>query len=144
MSIYDMLYCEWLFFFSSRRRHTICALVPGVQTCALPISARREPSTGATAGEAGGYRGAGAAGGARDPLPPDLLRSGRAPLADRPPREPAAADQSRHRPPAARLREADHRRRAGGGGGGERRGSHPALRPERHGGGQEGGDKIQI
>src|SRR3546814_6183809 len=25
------------FFFSSRRRHTICALVPGVQTCALPI-----------------------------------------------------------------------------------------------------------
>src|SRR3546814_4893620 len=28
------------FFFSSRRRHTICALVTGVQTCALPISAR--------------------------------------------------------------------------------------------------------
>src|SRR3546814_4224668 len=28
-----------LFFFSSRRRHTICALVTGVQTCALPISA---------------------------------------------------------------------------------------------------------
>src|SRR3546814_1595249 len=27
-----------LFFFSSRRRHTICALVTGVQTCALPIS----------------------------------------------------------------------------------------------------------
>src|SRR3546814_16257624 len=26
------------FFFSSRRRHTICALVTGVQTCALPIS----------------------------------------------------------------------------------------------------------
>src|SRR3546814_5732414 len=26
-----------LFFFSSRRRHTICALVTGVQTCALPI-----------------------------------------------------------------------------------------------------------
>src|SRR3546814_9989878 len=25
------------FFFSSRRRHTICALVTGVQTCALPI-----------------------------------------------------------------------------------------------------------
>src|SRR3546814_1708620 len=24
-------------FFSSRRRHTICALVTGVQTCALPI-----------------------------------------------------------------------------------------------------------
>src|SRR3546814_14228298 len=29
------------FFFSSRRRHTRCALVTGVQTCALPISAQR-------------------------------------------------------------------------------------------------------
>src|SRR3546814_3350583 len=27
------------FFFSSRRRHTRCALVTGVQTCALPICA---------------------------------------------------------------------------------------------------------
>src|SRR3546814_9386444 len=27
-----------LFFFSRRRRHTRCALVTGVQTCALPIS----------------------------------------------------------------------------------------------------------
>src|SRR3546814_7826069 len=27
----------YLFFFSSRRRHTRCALVTGVQTCALPI-----------------------------------------------------------------------------------------------------------
>src|SRR3546814_5645955 len=26
-----------IFFFSSRRRHTSCALVTGVQTCALPI-----------------------------------------------------------------------------------------------------------
>src|SRR3546814_10725148 len=32
--------CVVLFFFlSSRRRHTRCALVTGVQTCALPISA---------------------------------------------------------------------------------------------------------
>src|SRR3546814_6748626 len=30
-----------LFFFSSRRRHTRCALVTGVQTCALPISLSR-------------------------------------------------------------------------------------------------------
>src|SRR3546814_5891507 len=30
-----MCFC---FFFSSRRRHTRCALVTGVQTCALPIS----------------------------------------------------------------------------------------------------------
>src|SRR3546814_8113386 len=29
------------FFFSSRRRHTRCALVTGVQTCALPISQPR-------------------------------------------------------------------------------------------------------
>src|SRR3546814_17713660 len=28
------------FFFSSRRRHTRCALVTGVQTCALPICRR--------------------------------------------------------------------------------------------------------
>src|SRR3546814_2177287 len=28
-----------MFFFSSRRRHTKCALVTGVQTCALPIIA---------------------------------------------------------------------------------------------------------
>src|SRR3546814_8803990 len=28
----------FVFFFSSRRRHTRCALVTGVQTCALPIS----------------------------------------------------------------------------------------------------------
>src|SRR3546814_5440967 len=30
--------CSLFFFFSSRRRHTRCALVTGVQTCALPIS----------------------------------------------------------------------------------------------------------
>src|SRR3546814_20645140 len=29
--------CVLLFFFSSRRRHTRCELVTGVQTCALPI-----------------------------------------------------------------------------------------------------------
>src|SRR3546814_3198014 len=32
-----MLCCIYFFFFSSRRRHTRCALVTGVQTCALPI-----------------------------------------------------------------------------------------------------------
>src|SRR3546814_13160320 len=31
---------EFIFFFSSRRRHTRCALVTGVQTCALPIYAQ--------------------------------------------------------------------------------------------------------
>src|SRR3546814_3185422 len=33
------LVCMFFFFFSSRRRHTRCALVTGVQTCALPIYA---------------------------------------------------------------------------------------------------------
>src|SRR3546814_20591667 len=33
-----MVFRGFLFFFSSRRRHTRCALVTGVQTCALPIS----------------------------------------------------------------------------------------------------------
>src|SRR3546814_6848890 len=36
-----MLFMSFVFsflFFSSRRRHTRCALVTGVQTCALPIS----------------------------------------------------------------------------------------------------------
>src|SRR3546814_17675096 len=32
-----MLLFSCVFFFSSRRRHTRCALVTGVQTCALPI-----------------------------------------------------------------------------------------------------------
>src|SRR3546814_16793915 len=34
--VYRSIFC--VFFFSSRRRHTRCALVTGVQTCALPIS----------------------------------------------------------------------------------------------------------
>src|SRR3546814_5554651 len=34
------VYCN--VFFSSRRRHTSCALVTGVQTCALPILPRIE------------------------------------------------------------------------------------------------------
>src|SRR3546814_7919614 len=36
---------DWLiFFFSSRRRHTRCALGTRVQTCALPISLRSQPA----------------------------------------------------------------------------------------------------
>src|SRR3546814_4191229 len=37
---YNVLLSLSLFFFSSRRRHTRCALVTGVQTCALPILER--------------------------------------------------------------------------------------------------------
>src|SRR3546814_4798392 len=36
----------FIFFFSSRRRHTRCALVTGVQTCALPIFASLSFATG--------------------------------------------------------------------------------------------------
>src|SRR3546814_205471 len=36
-----MLMCSFDFCFSSRRRHTRCALVTGVQTCALPICSKR-------------------------------------------------------------------------------------------------------
>src|SRR3546814_9566859 len=32
-----LFWFSYFFFFSSRRRHTRCALVTGVQTCALPI-----------------------------------------------------------------------------------------------------------
>src|SRR3546814_3901233 len=37
MDVYYLLFVVFFFFFSSRRRHTRCALVTGVQTCALPI-----------------------------------------------------------------------------------------------------------
>src|SRR3546814_8688881 len=46
-----------VFFFSSRRRHTRCALVTGVQTCALPI-----------------FRALRRAGGAREDEVDDVLR----------------------------------------------------------------------
>src|SRR3546814_7224874 len=48
-----------LVFFSSRGRHTRCALVTGVQTCALPIS----PARGAEAARLGGGARQAAAGG---------------------------------------------------------------------------------
>src|SRR3546814_6845990 len=41
--LYVRMYLISLFFFSSRRRHTRCALVTGVQTCALPIFSDVEP-----------------------------------------------------------------------------------------------------
>src|SRR3546814_12208567 len=40
------------FFFSSRRRHTSCALVTGVQTCALPICFICHAGKGSAAGHA--------------------------------------------------------------------------------------------
>src|SRR3546814_1327771 len=47
MSFWYVFCCFGLFFFSSRRRHTRCALVTGVQTCALPISDLVTLSSGA-------------------------------------------------------------------------------------------------
>src|SRR3546814_14099521 len=44
------------FFFSSRGRHTICALVTGVQTCALPICAHLAAQRFGDAGEIGRAR----------------------------------------------------------------------------------------
>src|SRR3546814_12508383 len=42
--LFSFCSCSYIFFFfSSRRRHTRCALVTGVQTCALPISLRAQP-----------------------------------------------------------------------------------------------------
>src|SRR3546814_2696352 len=43
--MYVLLYSHIFFFFSSRRRHTRCALVTGVQTCALPICRSPVPAT---------------------------------------------------------------------------------------------------
>src|SRR3546814_7591604 len=46
-----------VFFFSSRRRHTRCALVTGVQTCALPIfEARARPFRESRSGAEGARR----------------------------------------------------------------------------------------
>src|SRR3546814_5317692 len=42
------------FFFSSRRRHTRCALVTGVQTCALPIFKEAMAEAGLTIGQIDG------------------------------------------------------------------------------------------
>src|SRR3546814_1276471 len=53
--LFVVIVCDF-FFFSSRRRHTRCALVTGVQTCALPILPmtviRTRPSASSTTVEA--------------------------------------------------------------------------------------------
>src|SRR3546814_4463652 len=62
MDVFGMCMCvcildvwAFVFFFSSRRRHTRCALVTGVQACALPISEWIEASLGRPA--VAGFRG---------------------------------------------------------------------------------------
>src|SRR3546814_1608145 len=49
MSLFDCIFIVFFFFFSSRRRHTRCALVTGVQTCALPISSNSDQASALTA-----------------------------------------------------------------------------------------------
>src|SRR3546814_6586380 len=55
----SLCYCTFyffFFFFSSRRRHTRCALVTGVQTCALPIYVREPEHRVARRADDGVYR----------------------------------------------------------------------------------------
>src|SRR3546814_640075 len=47
MVLVGVVLSDWFFFFSSRRRHTRCALVTGVQTCALPIFKKIAPALAA-------------------------------------------------------------------------------------------------
>src|SRR3546814_8464672 len=51
-----MVRCVVVVFFSGRRRHTRCALVTGVQTCALPIcwNLGAQQSTGYSSGDVAG------------------------------------------------------------------------------------------
>src|SRR3546814_2873094 len=48
LSVICIVFFSCCFFFSSRRRHTRCALVTGVQTCALPIWTRRRVEASAS------------------------------------------------------------------------------------------------
>src|SRR3546814_9413592 len=75
----------FFFFFSSRRRHTRCALVTGVQTCALPIlvPAARHQGRGAPCGESFWHWALGADGGYGHAQPP--FRSSRLIGAERQP-----------------------------------------------------------
>src|SRR3546814_8625597 len=78
------LFCFFFFFFSSRRRHTRCALVTGVQTCALPISSDPTKSRGGLRPDAALRRiGRDARSHHRDPTPPLRHQIGRASCRER-------------------------------------------------------------
>src|SRR3546814_2459944 len=70
-----------LFCFSSRRRHTRCAVVTGVQTCALPISFRNR-SASRTAGAGVIDASSGVAGCRADPVTGHLIEQRRRSLFD--------------------------------------------------------------
>src|SRR3546814_2884939 len=107
---FSTLYFAYVFFFSSRRRHTRCPLGAGFQTCALPIGPCRDPERrGADpcAGDRGGRRYRHRRYRAADG------RGGTGPVALCPHRRPRRAILCARRPytGAARLRGLDDRRR---------------------------------
>src|SRR3546814_1627550 len=79
-------------FFSSRRRHTICALVTGVQTCALPICCFRASQTTGRSPPSNGDKGQNQTVSSSDPLPSKMnmqAHSGACELNARPKKPPS-------------------------------------------------------
>src|SRR3546814_7873213 len=101
MGFVMMLLC--VFFFSSRRRHTRCALVTGVQTCALPILRACRPiglSTGGPPREARGH--------SRRANQP-IKRRQQPPLTAKSPYEPEGDRRRKRQPPAPPPRSGERR-----------------------------------
>src|SRR3546814_6043871 len=71
----NLQYVFVFFFFSIRRRHTSCALVTGVQTCALPILPSCSTEVGSLGGAADGSGFVAAGGGGVTESPGIRLRS---------------------------------------------------------------------
>src|SRR5687767_16037193 len=96
--ILDRAYVSYVVFFFQAEDGIRDKLVTGVQTCALPISARRRAPIPRRA--------------ARSSRRPPHANAGAAPAAARPPREPAWRSVSLPAPPAAPRRSASTSRRA--------------------------------
>src|SRR3546814_9023982 len=105
-----MLSLLLVFFFSSRRRHTSCALVTGVQTCALPIWPAHRAVLVAAADRTPRDRGAGAGlGGRRRCAVLDAGAGlGQDPAARGRPGPPGLCTAERPSVPAARDRSEEH------------------------------------
>src|SRR3546814_819069 len=143
-----LIYClsfRFFFFFSSRRRHTRCALVTGVQTCALPIypvaPARHGPVAGDDPQRHGRPRGPRAALRAAHLGRPAADRRGVAPLGRR-----VARDRQPHRGGTGQHRRAMRRRRAQSepGAGGSLEPAFGSLALRRAGDGAEVGQQAQA